>query len=202
VRGRAPPPNSAPKISGCWLPYRRTIGAWLTALMPGAAWAWTDPSCAPLARAILATIPAWASSCSASSLGSEAVRMRISSAKVASGMYFSGETAISEVGVGGLVLDLHHRVLAIVQADELDFLGRQVVKRNLRRVTRELNVAGNPQEVRLTRVNGIRVRVTPLSHEGKNLAGLNQLIDIVVLIIERQRPGKLWNTSTDRPLLE
>src|SRR5690606_13149461 len=126
----------------------------------------------------------------------------MSFAKVASGMYFSGETAISEVAVGGLVLDLHHRVLAIVQADELDFLGRQVVKRNLRRVTRELNVAGNPQEVRLTRVNGIRVRVTPLSHEGKNLAGLNQLVATVVLIIECQRPGKLRNASTDRPLLE
>src|SRR5690606_2256397 len=128
--------------------------------------------------------------------------MRISSAKVASGMYFSGETAISEVGVGGLVLDLHDRVLAIVQADELDFLREQVVQRRLPHVTRELNVAGKPQEGRPTRVNGIRVRVTPLSHEGKNLAGLNQLIDIVVLIIERQRPGKLWNTSTDRPLLE
>src|SRR5690606_17221828 len=58
------------------------------------------------------------------------------------------------------------------------------------------------QEVRLPRVNGIRVRVTPLSHEGKNLAGLNQLVDIVVLIIERQRPGELRNASTDRPLLE
>src|SRR5690606_17619477 len=127
--------------------------------------------------------------------------MRISSAKVASGMYFSGETAISEVGVGGLVLDLHHRALAIVQADELDFLGRQVVKRNLRRLTRELNVTGNAQAVRLPRVHGIRLRVTPLRHEGKNLAGLNQLVDIVVLVIERQRPGKLRNTSTDRPLL-
>src|SRR5690554_1965505 len=107
--------------------------------------------------------------------------MRMSFAKVASGMYFSGETAISEVGVGGLVLDLHHRVLAIVQADELDFLVRQVVKRNLRRVTRELNVTGNPQKIPLTHVNGIRVRVTPLSHERKNLAALTQLVDIVVL---------------------
>src|SRR5690606_23333688 len=102
--------------------------------------------------------------------------MRMSSAKVASGMYFSGGSAISEVGVGGLVLDLHHRVLATVQADDLDFLVGQVVTRTLRRVTRELDVAGNPQEVRLTRVNGIRARVTPLSHEGKNLAGLNQLV--------------------------
>src|SRR5690606_28999155 len=78
----------------------------------------------------------------------------------------------------------------------------QVIERHLRRVTRELSVQRDTQEIGESRSNRIRVGMLPLRHNRNDLRATDNFVNRVIGVVESQRSGELRDLRPNGLLLE